>query len=170
MKRFRFTPFALFAAMTLAFGLVVAQQGNQEALEEIAQQWQERYNAGDGEGVAELYTQDAILYAPDGTVHEGRDGIWEEVQGLIDAGFTQVSIEPPTDVEVLDGIAYYINRYTFMDAEGEVVSEGYAMVIYTRENAEWRIRRHIANMVLPEELMNAQDEPAPAPRGAFARA
>jgi uncharacterized protein (TIGR02246 family) len=153
MTQVRFTVFALFAAMTLAFGLVVAQQENQEALEDVAQQWQERYNEGDVEGVVELYTQDAIFYAPDGTVHEGRDAIREEVQSFIDAGFTQISIDPP-ETEVLNDTAYGINSYTFMDAEGEVVSEGYVMVIFTRENDEWRIHRHIANMVMPEPEMN----------------
>jgi hypothetical protein len=57
MKQFRFIVFALFAAMTLAFGLVVAQQQeNEEAIEDRIRQYEERFNAGDAAGVAELFT------------------------------------------------------------------------------------------------------------------
>lgn len=35
-----------------------------------------------------------------------------------------------------------------------MVTEGYHMVIFARENGEWRLHRHIANMVIPKPETN----------------
>jgi uncharacterized protein (TIGR02246 family) len=159
MKRLS-VAFALLAALTLALGTVLAQdQDDEAAAEEVNQQWQERFNAGDAEGVAELYTEDAVFYDSDGSVYEGRDAIQEAIQEFIDAGFRDASLEP-IEVEVLNDTAYQILRYSVQDDEGETV-EGYNLSILKHENGEWLIHRDFANFVMPEELLGALVGEAP---------
>jgi uncharacterized protein (TIGR02246 family) len=159
MKRFGLA-FALLTAITLALGLVLAQQ-EEQVIDDLRQQWGDLYNEGDVEAVAEIYTEDAIFYAPDGSVHEGRDAIQDWLQENIDAGVTEVSIEP-TETEVVNDVAYDIVSYAFMNDEGETAVEGYSLVILMRENGEWRAHRHITNMILPEEMLAAMMGEAPA--------
>jgi uncharacterized protein (TIGR02246 family) len=151
---------AVFAALILALGLVLAQDQDEEAIDGLRQEWVAFYNEGDVAGVAELYAEDAVLYYADGTVHEGRDAIQEVLQSAIDAGFTGISAEA-IETEIVNGTAYQVGSYTFMDDEGETVSEGYYLLILQRDNGEWRIHRHIGNMVLPAQELpeeNGEDD------------
>lgn len=43
--------------------------------EELARLWVERANAGDSEGLAELYEKDAVMAFPIGQLHVGREAI-----------------------------------------------------------------------------------------------
>jgi uncharacterized protein (TIGR02246 family) len=161
MKQYRFEAFVLLAAIMLVFGLVLAQdQDDEEAVDDLRQEWVDLYNEGDVAGVAELYAEDAVLYYADGTVHEGRDAIQEVLQSAIDAGFTGISGEA-IETEVVNDTAYQVGSYAFMDDEGETVSEGYYLLILQRGNGEWRIHRHIGNMVLPAQELpeeNGEDD------------
>ena len=44
-------------------------------MDALRTQWQELANADDFAGVANLYTEDAVFVAPDGSVHDGRAAI-----------------------------------------------------------------------------------------------
>jgi uncharacterized protein (TIGR02246 family) len=160
MRRFGLA-FALLAAITLALGLVLAQQEDEQAIDDVRQQWVDLYNEGDTAGVADLYTEDAVVYDAVGEVQEGRDAIEAWVQENIDAGFVEVSAEA-IRTEGMNDAAYQVGSYTFMDEEGETASEGYYLVIFERENDEWRLHQHIANMILPEEMLAAMMGEAPA--------
>jgi ketosteroid isomerase-like protein len=51
--------------------------------EDLARLWVERANAGDAEGLAELYEEDAVLAFPIGQTHVGRDAIRRAFEGLL---------------------------------------------------------------------------------------
>ena len=143
---------ALLTVALLPFGAALAQPEDAAGIEERARQWQERHNKGDVEGVAELYTEDAMVHTATGAVAEGREAIREEILAPIapiEAGLTEISIEP-LEIAILNDTAYIIGSYRFRSGEGEVAGEGFALAVLTSENGEWMIHRHIVNMVLAE--------------------
>jgi uncharacterized protein (TIGR02246 family) len=142
---------AVFAALILALGLVLAQDQDEEAIDGLRQEWADLFNEGDAEAIAELYTEDAIVYDAVGQVYEGRDAIQAYQQGNFDAGFTVSSFEA-LETEVLGDTAYAISRFTFATAAGESLGI-YRMDILRRQDGQWRIHRLIANMIMPAQEM-----------------
>ncbi len=138
-------------AMLLSFSLALAQEATDtsEEVNALRQQWADLYNEGDIAGVADIYAEDATLYTNTGEVVEGREAIQENLQGGYDEGVTEVSIEA-SETEELGDMAYDLGRYTLRTADGETVVEGYYVVILRRVDGEWRIHRHISNMIMPE--------------------
>ncbi len=53
--------------------------------------------------------------------------------------------------EILNDTAYDIGRYTVNDSNGQAAAEGYYLVIFRRENDEWKIHRQIDNLIMPEQ-------------------
>ncbi|MGD9697045.1 MAG: nuclear transport factor 2 family protein [Thermoleophilia bacterium] len=62
--------------------------------EEIARLFVERANAGDAEGLADLYADDAVLAFPPGRMHVGRDAILAVMRQVVSAGMTFTVEEP----------------------------------------------------------------------------
>lgn len=141
----RLAVIALFVVSTLFFGFVSAQQ-NDEAVRGVVQHL---FNEGDFEGVAELYTEDAVLYGADGTVYAGRDVIRASFQNLSGFGF-EVTIEI-SEANVVNDTAYLIGRWTTTNLEADFAMQGYFMGILTREDGEWRIRWELNNLIMVEE-------------------
>lgn len=138
-----------FLVATLAVG--IAQEGDVAAVDDVRQQWQTRSDEGDAEGVADLYTEDAILYPGDGGVVEGRDAIREHMQQNFDAGFQDSDVRA-TETEILNGEAYSIGTWSATSADGERV-HGHWMVIFRSDDGEWKIHRHLNNLDVPEPAM-----------------
>jgi uncharacterized protein (TIGR02246 family) len=149
MKRIHFKTFLI---VLLIFGLGLAQE-DEQAIDDLRQQFEDLYNEGDLQGVAELYAEDAVLYDPFGQVHEGRDAIQEAWQGVVDADLTEMNIEH-IETEVINDTAYAVAHWTATNDAGETGAEGYSLVILQRENGEWQIHRHITNLVMPEQGQN----------------
>jgi ketosteroid isomerase-like protein len=66
---------------------------------------------------------------------------------------TEISIEH-IETEVINDTAYAIAYWTATNDAGETGAEGYSLAIFQRENGEWRIHRHISNLVMPEQGQN----------------
>lgn len=95
-------------------------------------------------------TGDAVLYDVDGTVHEDGDAIRDAIQEFDSFGPSEVALAV-IEIEVFDDTAYVIGRWTTILLEADFDMEGYFMSVFTRDNGEWRVRRDINNLVMPEE-------------------
>jgi ketosteroid isomerase-like protein len=108
----------------------------------------EAFASGDGTAVAAMYTTDAVVM-PDGAPPvEGRDAIGQFWQSFIDAGATRVELNSD---EVLTGANEIAERgrFSVFNASGASLGEGKYVVVWAREEDEWRLRWDIWNADAP---------------------
>jgi len=122
-----------------------------KAVERVAQRWAELYNGGDVAGLAELYTEDAVIYANTGEVVRGREAIREAfMRACHDApgGTTREAVE---ETEVWEGVAYTIGAYRATGKGGETLSRGNFLTVLKKQGEAWRIHRQIDNLDLSSQ-------------------
>ena len=85
-------------------------QDAKAAIEAAAIAWESAFNAGDGKGVAELYTEDAALFPPGAERVDGKAAIAEFWQGAIDAGLADADLETVEVVEAGDLVSFGISH------------------------------------------------------------
>lgn len=130
-------------------GVAVSPEADQQAVEDLRGQFEERFNQRNLEELVQLFSEDALFYDARGQTHEGRDAIREFYREFWEEGFTQVDLET-VETDVWRDNGYAIGRYTYQNGEVEPL-EGNYMVLFSREGNEWRLHRVIANMTMPEE-------------------
>lgn len=103
--------------------------------------------AGDTEGlVANLYTEDATIYPPNGGVVSTGEGISKFISGMLSSGMV-IQIEPK-EVEMLGNAIYDYGVANVSNMEGEKLGFQRYMVIWKKVKGEWRIYR---DMIKPLE-------------------
>ena len=143
----------VLAALPLLLGAVPAHaQDAKAAIEEAASAWESAFNAGDGKGVAELYTEDAALFPPDAERVDGKAAIAEFWQGAIDSGLADADLETVEVIEAGD-LAYEVGEVS-LSAPGSngarvPVSGKYIVVWQQGGDDTWRLHRDIWNMNPP---------------------
>jgi len=124
-------------------------QDAKAAIEEAAIAWESAFNAGDGKGVAELYTEDAALLPPGAERVDGKAAIAEFWQGAIDAGLAGADLETVEVVEAGD-LAYEVGAVRLSapteDGERVSVSGKYIVVWQHADDGAWRLHRDIWNL------------------------
>lgn len=125
--------------------------------EAYRKRWTEAYNHKDLDGLAELYTDNGVFYAYDGTVSRGRKAIrahferdFEEYQKAIPGirPHFEVKVE---DEEVLGDVGYEFGSYRITAPDGRLLMEGSYSGVGRRIGEEWKIARHMstARPVMP---------------------
>ncbi len=104
------------------------------------------FNAGDGAGVAALYTEDAALLPPGGTQVNGRAAIQDFWQGAIDSGMKIDSLGA-VEVDANGNIAGEIGEFVLsVPGEGGASKvPGKYIVIWKRDGHSWMLHRDIWN-------------------------
>lgn len=107
--------------------------------------FEEGMAAGADAGTRAVYTEDAVIYPPDGEPVEGVDaiaGFWgglEEQMGSIDVELTTVEVAPAGE-----GMAWEVGEWTIPGPDGPV-DEGTYMVIWKSTPDGWKLHRDIWN-------------------------
>jgi len=102
-------------------------------------------NAGDAAAVAAMYTDDAILYPPNGEpLAGGAEEIAAFFQGAFDAGIVRVMLETGEAMGMGD-TAVETGRLTLLGADGGTIDRGSYMVLWKKTDAGWRLHRDIWN-------------------------
>lgn len=141
----------LFVSALLVATLALAQGDAGDALRQLTDRWAELYNAGDFQGVADLYTEDAIVVNFDGRTNVGRQAIYEGLAAPLPEPMDQGTIAITTEeLKVFGEMAYGMGTYVHAAADGSVMIQGSWMTIDKLVDGEWMMHRHIVNMLMPE--------------------
>ena len=107
------------------------------------------FNAGDGNGMGALYTEDAVLLPPGQERIEGRARIAAFWQGAIGAGFKDLVLTP-VEITGSGDAAYEMGTVTLSaPAEGggrQPVAGKYVVVWRKGADGAWRLHRDIWNL------------------------
>lgn len=109
--------------------------------------FEDAYGSGDPAAVADLYTADAMAMPPGGPIVEGRDGITQVWRGAMEGGLKALDLTP-LEIEVQGDTAYEVGEFagTMTSGGAETTVPGKYIVVWRREDGEWRLHRDIWNM------------------------
>lgn len=119
-----------------------------ETLMALEREWSAMYGQRDLDGIAPLLASESVLLAPGLEAVIGRDSVVAATRALMsaeDADGMSVSWEPQAAFVSASGdMAYDYGQATTRLADGTVV-EGSYLVVWTKENGEWRVAADIFN-------------------------
>ncbi len=146
---------ALASVAALLAACAPQSQDDSAALAEIKANtpvWFDHYNAGDADGVAALYAENAIMMPPDVAAVAGRSAIRDyiavDIAATQSAGLTS-QWNPVTDGVATGDTAWVSGTFSFSDSAGSAVATGKYATVYARVDGEWLIARDIWNMDAP---------------------
>jgi uncharacterized protein (TIGR02246 family) len=111
---------------------------DERAIRDLAEAWRVGYNAGDAEGVTELYTDDAYYLSAHVLAH-GRDEIRAYWRRGIAAGGHVDWIEPIA-IHYTGRLGYAIGRYQATNAG--VTVDGRIIIVVKKVGRRWRMAAH----------------------------
>jgi uncharacterized protein (TIGR02246 family) len=119
--------------------------------------WMQAFNTHDAEGLAALYTRDAVFLPPNQPAVFGRDAIRATNQEFFATGDFKIDIEALETV--IDGeLAYVAGRYRLWTDDGSLVDRGKYIEIWRAVDGQWLIHRDIYNSSLPLPVAQANGE------------
>ena len=111
--------------------------------------WFEHYNAGDADGVADLYAEDAVVMAPSMQKLVGRAAIRDYIAGDIAASKSagiSMQGDAVADGAVDGNTAWISGSFAVKDAAGITIDTGKYLTVYRRTDGQWPIVRDIWNL------------------------
>jgi uncharacterized protein (TIGR02246 family) len=138
-----------FAQQTNTLDPRIAQQrdlvGDATALDEfgvLATKQSEAFTNNDAAAVAALFTEDAVLVAPDG-IFSGRQAIQKRYEDTFQRWpFTLFNDPRDCHLKAIDNAVWSFGEWggTLQSQTGPVFVKGYCSAIYVREGDAWKIR------------------------------
>ncbi|SRR5581483_1303473 len=135
-------------AIAVWTGLAAAQPEVRAAVEEGNRRFVAAFLRGDGKAIGELYTASAEAFPPNGEVVRGREAIARFWQSVIDGGIKGVAVTT-LETEAQGDLAYEVGRYALTGEGGKPVDQGKYVVVWKREDGQWKLHRDIWNTSLP---------------------
>jgi uncharacterized protein (TIGR02246 family) len=150
---------AALAALTVSVstGRAIAQQaaeGTEQAreirtaVEAAGRDVMAIFARGDAAGLARAYTREALIMPANSDFIRGTTAIQALYQSLFDAGITVFVLEP-LEIGGLGDTAYDVGRYELRGKTGETVDKGKYVLVWKREDGQWRIHLDIFTTSLP---------------------
>lgn len=142
----------VFAIATIIFTCAVpalAQSGDaRAAIEAQNKKYMQAFEKGDAQAIADFYSSNAMVLPSNSDVVKGKDAIKALFQAFIDSGVKGGSLTT-VEVERFGDTANEVGVYTLKDASGKEIDKGKYIVIWKRENGQWRFHRDIFNSSMP---------------------
>jgi proline iminopeptidase len=110
----------------------------------VEKQLVEAMNRGDWQAAAEVYSTDALVFAPAAPPLRGRRAIaafWQAAHGR---GLRTVDLQL-VDVEQQGEVVLALGKYTIGGPGGQTIDLGKFLAVYRREGSEWRLYRDVFN-------------------------
>ena len=108
------------------------------------------FSRGDAEGLASLYTEEGQVLSTGNDVITGKAGIQGFWQVLMEMGIKSAKLETLELNEYTD-TAIEVGRYTLGGEDGQVLDQGKYIVIWKREDGQWKLHRDIWNTNMPAQ-------------------
>jgi len=106
------------------------------------------YNRGDAPGLAALYTGDGQIMPPNSDVVTGKRGLEALFRSFWEEGDTVMKLET-VEAEGFGETAFEVGRYTLSGKGGKVNDRGKYIVIWRKEDGQWKLYRDIFNTSMP---------------------
>lgn len=112
-------------------------------------QWEQAFDRKDPAAIAELYTENGVIYAADGSVARGREAIrahFERVFAEFEKLVPGVRFHFETkleDEEIFGETGYEFGSYRLTTPQGKVLVEGNFSGIGRHLGEVWKISRHM---------------------------
>lgn len=110
----------------------------------VNQEFVAAFNSGDSKTLATVYTQGGQLLPPNSEIVTGHDNISAFWQAVMDAGIANAKLET-VELEVLGDSAVEVGQYILKVADGTTVDNGKFIVMWKKEDGEWKWHRDIWN-------------------------
>nr|WP_320165945.1 DUF4440 domain-containing protein [uncultured Methylophaga sp.] len=139
----------LLSMFTVQLSVMAEELSVKNQIDFANAQWNKAFNAGDIDGLKQLYKNDATLSPGNGAILKGKDAIGQLFQSFFDNGVTNHRIET-ADIYVSDSQITQIGYWQAdgKNAEGEDISFGgvLTLVLAKTDDGSWSIQSHIWNM------------------------
>lgn len=141
---FLYSMLALFAVDAFAAG----DAADVKAMHDVDQAWLKAYNSADGDALAALYDENAILMPPGATAAHGRAAIRAflaaDSAGSQKAGVT-FHLGATPDGGANGDLGWVSGTYSVTDKSGKVVDSGKYLSVSKKEGGKWRYIRDTWN-------------------------
>jgi uncharacterized protein (TIGR02246 family) len=121
-----------------------AVAGKTAAIAAVNKVFVEAFKKGDAAGAAAVYTVDAWALPPGSAPVIGRQAIQGIWQGALDGGIKAVELET-LELEFHGDAAFEVGQGLLLLANGQVADRAKYIVVWKRENGEWKWHRDIWN-------------------------
>ena len=116
-----------------------------KAIEAVESQFSVLFARGRIDELAELYTEDAVVMAPNSPTVFGRSAIQAFWDGARKAGVARVEVKTIEVSGTGGDTTYEAGTYVLYDAAGKAIDDGKYVVIWRREGKPWHLYRDIWN-------------------------
>jgi uncharacterized protein (TIGR02246 family) len=106
------------------------------------------YAQGDASGMASLYTPDGMLLPSGFEPVKGREAIGNFWQMVMNMGVKAAKLDT-VEVEEHGDTAIELGQYLLSGAEGQRIDQGKYIVIWKKQDGEWKLQKDIWNTSLP---------------------
>jgi uncharacterized protein (TIGR02246 family) len=106
------------------------------------------FGGGNAARIAALYTEKAQLLPPNSDAVIGREAIQGFWQALLDMGLKEAELEV-VEAEGHGDTAIEVGKYALNGEGGQQLDTGKYIVIWKREDGQWKLHRDIFNSSLP---------------------
>lgn len=137
-----------FSTVTVPAAMAGNHSGAKAAIEAVDAEFEAALSAGSASRLAAVYTKDGQALPPNGPVVSGREALETFWQGAVDAGLASVELET-VELEEFGDSAVQVGRYTLRAADGTTADVGKLMILWKKEEGEWRWHRDIWNSSKP---------------------
>ena len=143
MSRF-FLPLAAGLSLCLAGTADAEDDVNRTAIDEANARLIALQKQGDAEGMADMYTEDAILLPSGAERADGREAIAAFWAKSLGAGVEDVELKTESLEPLGKDLVYEIGSYKTTPKDAEPVT-GYYLVLWKRVESEWKLHVDIFN-------------------------
>lgn len=143
----RFRVAGLVGVMIVLAGTAFAQE-TRSAIEAVNTSFVAAFAKHDAQAVAALYSAKAEAFPPNAGVIRGRAGIAKMWQGVFAAGIATAELKT-AEVHAQGTTAYEVGAYAMKLKDGTVADRGKYVVVWLKEDGQWKLHRDIWNSDLP---------------------
>ena len=136
------------STLVASYPLLQARQDVKAAIAAANKQFVANYAKGDAAGLAAMYSSTGQAFPPNAELVQGRDALQKLWEGAMASGVKEINVTT-TEVEGHGDTAYEIGTYVMNAAGGKPVDRGKFVVIWKRENGQWKLHRDIWNSNMP---------------------